>query len=56
MENSFLPNFFRKMNSIGILKKLDEKKSNVSHKAPNFYCFDTENYQKVLKDGLNMGW
>ncbi|WP_395042986.1 NUDIX domain-containing protein [Flavobacterium sp.] len=49
-------NFFRKMNSIGILKKLDEKKSNVSHKAPNFYCFDTENYQKVLKDGLNMGW
>lgn len=49
-------NFLRKMNSIGILIKLDEKKTDVAHKAPNYYCFNEKNYLKVLDEGLNMGW
>ena len=49
-------NFLRKITSIGILTKLDEKKSNVAHKAPNLYSFDKERYDAVLKSGLNQGW
>ncbi|MBP6556787.1 MAG: NUDIX hydrolase [Flavobacterium sp.] len=49
-------NFLRKINTIGILIKLDEKKSNVAHKAPNLYSFDVEKYQEVLKNGINQGW
>lgn len=49
-------NFLRKINNIGILNKLDEKKSNVAHKAPNLYSFDKEKYEEVLKNGLNQGW
>lgn len=49
-------NFLRKMTSIGILTKLDEKKCNVAHKAPNLYCFDKEKYDEVLKNGLIRGW
>jgi hypothetical protein len=46
----------RKITNIGILNKLDEKKNNVAHKAPNLYSFDKENYDEVLKNGLNQGW
>ncbi|WP_264566600.1 NUDIX hydrolase [Flavobacterium sp. N3904] len=49
-------NFLRKIISIGILTKLDEKKSNVAHKAPNLYSFDKEKYEEVLKNGLTQGW
>lgn len=49
-------NFLRKITNIGILNKLDEKKSNVAHKAPNLYTFDTVKYNEVLKNGLNQGW
>ncbi len=49
-------NFLRKITNIGILTKLDEKKSNVAHKAPNLYSFDKEKYDEVLKDGLYQGW
>lgn len=49
-------NFLRKITNIGILNKLDEKKSNVAHKAPNLYTFDTDKYKEVLKNGLNQGW
>lgn len=49
-------NFLRKITNIGILNKLDEKKSNVAHKAPNLYTFDKEKYEEVLKNGLNQGW
>ncbi|RZJ53102.1 MAG: NUDIX domain-containing protein [Flavobacterium sp.] len=49
-------NFLRKITNIGILTKLDEKKSNVAHKAPNLYSFDKEKYEEVLKNGLNHGW
>ena len=49
-------NFLRKITNIGILTKLDEKKSNVAHKAPNLYTFDKTKYEEVLKNGLNQGW
>lgn len=49
-------NFLRKITNIGILTKLDEKKSNVAHKAPNLYTFDKDKYEEVLKNGLNQGW
>lgn len=49
-------NFLRKITSIGILTKLDEKKSNVAHKAPNLYSFDKDKYEEVLKNGLTQGW
>ncbi|TRX42416.1 NUDIX hydrolase [Flavobacterium restrictum] len=49
-------NFLRKITAIGILVKLDEKKSNVAHKAPNLYSFDKQKYQEVVKNGLNQGW
>ena len=49
-------NFLRKITSIGILTKLDEKKSNVAHKAPNLYSFDKDRYEAVLKNGLHQGW
>jgi 8-oxo-dGTP diphosphatase len=48
-------NFLRKITSIGILTKLDEKKSNVAHKAPNLYRFDKDKYEEVLKNGLTQG-
>lgn len=49
-------NFLRKITAIGILIKLDEKKSNVAHKAPNLYRFDKEKYEAVVKNGINQGW
>ncbi|MBP6182306.1 NUDIX hydrolase [Flavobacterium sp.] len=49
-------NFLRKITSIGILTKLDEKKSNVAHKAPNLYSFDQDKYNEVVRNGLHQGW
>lgn len=49
-------NFLRKMNNIGILIKLSEKKDKVPHKAPHLYRFDKDKYEQVLKSGLNQGW
>lgn len=49
-------NFLRKITAIGILTKLDEKKSNVAHKAPNLYSFDQDKYNEVVKNGLHQGW
>ncbi|MGO4821971.1 MULTISPECIES: NUDIX hydrolase [unclassified Flavobacterium] len=49
-------NFLRKITAIGILVKLDEKKSNVAHKAPFLYRFDKDKYEEVVKNGINQGW
>ena len=49
-------NFLRKITAIGILIKLDEKKSNVAHKAPNLYRFDKGKYEEVVKNGITQGW
>lgn len=45
-------NFQRKMIGTGILKKLDEIKKGVAHKAPYYYKFDLRKYQKALSAGM----
>jgi ADP-ribose pyrophosphatase YjhB (NUDIX family) len=45
-------NFQRKIASTGILKRLDETKKGVAHKAPYYYKFDLRKYQKALKGGM----
>lgn len=45
-------NFQRKIMATKVLKKLDEIKKGVAHKAPNYYKFDLKNYKKALKGGM----
>jgi 8-oxo-dGTP diphosphatase len=45
-------NFQRKIFSTGILKKLEETKKGVAHKAPHYHKFDLRKYQKALKGGM----
>lgn len=45
-------NFQRKILSVGILKRLPEKKSGLTHKAPYYYKFDMRKYQKTLQGGM----
>ncbi len=45
-------NFQRKIVATNILKKLDETKKGVAHKAPNYYKFDLKQYKKALKTGM----
>jgi 8-oxo-dGTP diphosphatase len=45
-------NFQRKILSVGILKKLEERKSGLHHKAPYYYKFDLRKYQKALQTGM----
>ena len=49
-------NFQRKILSYKILKRLNEVKSGVAHKAPYLYSFDLRKYQKALQHGLQGGW
>jgi 8-oxo-dGTP diphosphatase len=49
-------NFQRRMLSFGILRRLNEKKKGVAHKAPYLYSFDIRKYNKALKDGFYGGW
>ncbi len=46
-------NFQRKILSTGILKRLNETKKGVAHKAPYYYKFDMRRYHKALKAGMN---
>jgi 8-oxo-dGTP diphosphatase len=45
-------NFQRKIMGTGILKRLNETKKGVAHKAPYLYKFDLRKYQKALKGGM----
>lgn len=45
-------NFQRKILGTGILKRLNETKKGVAHKAPWLYKFDLRKYQKALKGGM----
>lgn len=45
-------NFQRKIVGTGVLKRLNETKKGVAHKAPWYYKFDLRKYQKALKGGL----
>lgn len=49
-------NFHRKITTYGILKKLNERRSGVAHKAPDLYSFDLDTYNQALKEGLRSGW
>jgi ADP-ribose pyrophosphatase YjhB (NUDIX family) len=49
-------NFHRKITTYGILKKLNERRSGVAHKAPDLYSFDLDKYHQALKEGLRGGW
>lgn len=45
-------NFQRKIVGTGVLKRLDETKKGVAHKAPYYYKFDLRKYEKALKGGM----
>ncbi len=45
-------NFQRKIIGTGILKRLNETKKGVAHKAPHLYKFDLRKYQKALQGGM----
>ncbi len=45
-------NFQRKIMATGVLKRLDEIKTGVAHKAPYYYKFDLRKYEKALKGGM----
>jgi 8-oxo-dGTP diphosphatase len=45
-------NFQRKIIATGILKKLNETKKGVAHKAPFYYKFDLRKYERALKAGM----
>lgn len=45
-------NFQRKIVATGILKRLNETKKGVAHKAPFYYKFDLRKYKKTLTAGM----
>jgi 8-oxo-dGTP diphosphatase len=45
-------NFPNKLISLGLLEKLNEKKSIGAHRSPTFYKFNSKVYNKALKEGL----
>lgn len=47
-----ISNFPKKLLTLGLLKKLDEKRSIGAHRSPHLYMFDKERYDNALKDGL----
>ncbi|MDR1055160.1 MAG: NUDIX hydrolase [Prevotellaceae bacterium] len=46
-------NFHRKIIATGLLIQLDEKKANVSHRAPRYFSFDKEKYEQLSRRGFN---
>ena len=45
-------NFTKKLISLGLLQKLDEKRSIGAHRSPHLYKFDKEKYEQALREGL----
>lgn len=45
-------NFQRKMLSVGLIKKLEEKRKSGAHKAPYLYCFNKEKYEEAERSGM----
>lgn len=45
-------NFQRKIIATCILKKLDDTKKGVAHKAPSYYKFDLKQYKNALRVGM----
>ncbi len=50
-------NFQRKMLSVGLIKKLEEKRKAGAHKSPYLYCFNKERYEEAERTGMYlMSW
>jgi ADP-ribose pyrophosphatase YjhB (NUDIX family) len=47
-----ITNFPNKLISLGVIKKLNEKKNIGAHRSPTFYKFNDRIYEKALKEGL----
>lgn len=45
-------NFPKKLLSLGIIKKLDERRNIGPHRSPYLYRFDKRKYEKALKEGI----
>jgi ADP-ribose pyrophosphatase YjhB (NUDIX family) len=45
-------NFCKKLLTLGIVKKLDERRNIGPHRAPYLYQFEKENYEDALKEGI----
>jgi len=50
-----ISNFPKKLIALGLLKKLDEKRSIGAHRSPHLYVFDKERYDQALKEGVMLG-
>lgn len=49
-------NFQKKVLSLDILVRLEERKTGGAHKAPYLYRFDKRKYDRALKEGLRSGF
>lgn len=47
-------NFQRKMLSVGLINRLDEKRKNGAHKAPYLYSFNKEKYEEANLGGVHL--
>ena len=47
-----ITNFPNKLISLGVIKKLNEKKHIGAHRSPTYYKFNEKVYNKALKEGL----
>jgi ADP-ribose pyrophosphatase YjhB (NUDIX family) len=47
-----ISNFPKKLITLGLLKKLNEKRKIGAHRSPHLYQFDKAVYEKALKEGL----
>lgn len=47
-----ISNFPKKLIALGLLKKLDEKRSIGAHRSPHLYMFDKARYEEALTEGL----
>lgn len=51
-KKSGISNFPKKLIALGLLKKLEEKRSIGAHCSPHLYRFDKECYDSALYEGL----
>lgn len=49
-------NFQKRMLSLRILVRLNERKTGGAHKAPYLYRFDKKKYDRAMKQGLGVRW
>lgn len=48
-------NFQKKMLSMDVLHRLEERKTGGAHKSPFYYKFDKKKYDKAMRQGLKFG-